>query len=107
MRDLNLVPDNDNLESEPIGNIFIPVCRACYCKSEWTECQHAGLCPHSYEDDAEFSSRCVEAYIGLKNGYYKDIRIAAKRNGISVNGFCRFVKIKGIDIKEDYEMQHV
>lgn len=76
----------------------VPVCHSCYCKEEWCECDFAGICPHSYEDDNQFSFRCLNAFCGLELGKYKTITEAARCNGVAVRDFAKFRKVKGLVI---------
>lgn len=85
------------IQYDDIPNIN-PVCRSCHCRDEWCECEYAGLCPHSYEDDDQFSFRCLNAFYGLKLGKYNTITEAAKCNDVSVRDFAKFRKVKGLKV---------
>lgn len=89
---------NDNRENQPSGDLSIPVCRSYWCHSEWVECEFAGLCPHTAEEDSAFSWRCYSAYKGIIDGKYKTVTEAAKDNGVSVRDFCKYRRAKGLKV---------
>lgn len=95
----SFIAANDNMERQPDGELWMPVCRSYWCYSEWKECEYAGLCPHSLIDDGEFSYRCLAAYEGILNGRYRTVTEAAKDNDVSVSGFCKYRRAKGLKIK--------
>lgn len=98
MRDELLLAANDNKECQSRNELWVPVCTSCWCYSEWVECEYAGICPHSYEDDSQFSSRCLNAYLEMKTGKYKSVGQVANANGVSAIAFLKYKRAKGLEI---------